>query len=118
MFRFNCGSTHEKIEIDVKCNAFSFAFFCVKAENFARMIVIFYFKKKAKAKRRFSGLKISSYSNRIGGFASVNNGVIRDCYTDIKLKFDANAAGFVFENTGKTERTVALGSVKGKTNIG
>lgn len=63
-------------------------------------------------------MKISSYSNRIGGFASQNAGVIRDCYTDIKLKYDANAAGFVFENQGKIERAVAMGTIKGKENIG
>ena len=67
---------------------------------------------------RSSDLKISSYSNRVGGFASVNAGVIRDCYTDTKLKFDCNAAGFVFENNGKTERTIAFGTIKGKENVG
>ena len=63
-------------------------------------------------------MKISSYANRIGGFASQNAGVIRDCYTEAKLKFDGNAAGFVFENQGKIERAIAMGTIKGKENIG
>ncbi len=63
-------------------------------------------------------MKISSYSNRIGGFASVNTGVINDCYSDAKVKYDSNAAGFVFENTGMISNSVAQKKTVGKENIG
>lgn len=63
-------------------------------------------------------MKISSYANRIGGFASVNTGVINDCYSDAKVKYDSNAAGFVFENTGMIGNSVAQKKTIGKENIG
>ena len=52
-------------------------------------------------------MKISSYANRVGGFASINTGVINDCYTDAVVNFKVNAAGFVFENTGMISNSVA-----------
>ena len=45
-------------------------------------------------------MKISSYSNRIGGFVAENTGIIRNCYSDAKVKHDRNVAGFVYENAG------------------
>lgn len=63
-------------------------------------------------------MKISSYSNRIGGFASLNSGVIRNCYSDAKVSHERNAAGFVYENAGSIETSVAQKRTKGKENIG
>lgn len=62
-------------------------------------------------------MKIASYSNRIGGFVSFNNGIIQDCYTDAKVKHPCNAAGFAFENSGKIEHAVAKNQTYGKENI-
>lgn len=63
-------------------------------------------------------MKISSYSNRIGGFVAVNTGTIMDCYTDAKIKHDRNAAGFVFENTGEIQRAIVQKITSGKESIG
>lgn len=63
-------------------------------------------------------MKISSYVNRIGGFAAINTGVIKDCYSDAVVKFGVNAAGFVFENTGKINNSVAQKKTVGKENVG
>ena len=63
-------------------------------------------------------MKISSYANRVGGFASINTGVINDCYTDAVVNFKVNAAGFVFENTGMISNSVAQKKTVGKENIG
>lgn len=63
-------------------------------------------------------MKISSYSNRIGGFAAINTGCIRNCYSDAKVKHDRNAAGFVFENSGEIMCSVAQKRTYGKENIG
>ncbi len=63
-------------------------------------------------------MKISSYANRIGGFAAINTGVINDCYSDAVVNFKVNAAGFVFENTGMISNSVAQKKTVGKENIG
>lgn len=63
-------------------------------------------------------MKISSYANRIGGFAAINTGVINDCYSDAVVKFSVNAAGFVFENTGMISNSAAQKKTVGKENIG
>ena len=63
-------------------------------------------------------MKVSSYANRIGGFAAINTGSISDCYSDAVVKFDINAAGFVFENTGRIINSVAQKKTIGKENIG
>lgn len=63
-------------------------------------------------------MKISSYSNRIGGFAAVNTGIIRNCYSDAKVKHDKNVAGFVFENTGEVYTSLAQKQANGKESIG
>ncbi len=63
-------------------------------------------------------MKISSYSNRIGGFVSSNTGVIRNCYSDAKVKHDRNAAGFAFENLGEIVTSLAQRRTAGKENIG
>lgn len=63
-------------------------------------------------------MKISSYSNRIGGFAAINTGYIRNCYSDAKVKHDRNVAGFVFENSGEIMCSVAQKRTYGKENIG
>ena len=63
-------------------------------------------------------MKISSYSNRIGGFAAVNTGMIKDCYSDAKIKHDRNAAGFVFENTGVIQSSLVQKRTSGKESIG
>lgn len=63
-------------------------------------------------------MKFASYSNRIGGFASVNTGEIRHCYSDAKIKHEGNVAGFVFENTGKIETSFAQKRTEGKENCG
>lgn len=46
-------------------------------------------------------MKTTVYSARIGGFVSVNSGATKDCCSDAKVKYENNAACFVFENTGK-----------------
>ena len=63
-------------------------------------------------------MKISSYSNRIGGFVAINVGTIKDCYTDAKIKHDRNIAGFVFENTGNIRHAIVQKQAIGKENIG
>lgn len=63
-------------------------------------------------------MKMAAYSNRIGGFASVNSGTIQNCYTDSKMKYESNAAGFVFENIGEIRYAVSQKMLKGKENIG
>lgn len=62
-------------------------------------------------------MKISSYSNRVGGFVSYNSGTIVDCYTDSKIKYKTNAAGFAFENSGSITRSVVQKRTFGKENI-
>ena len=63
-------------------------------------------------------MNISSYSNRIGGFVAINAGMIKDCYSDAKVKHDRNASGFVFENVGKIYTSLAQKQTTGKENIG
>lgn len=63
-------------------------------------------------------MKVSTYSDRIGGFVSVNTGNIRDCYTDSKVKYKENTAGFVYENNGNIAFSVAWKPAAGKKNIG
>lgn len=63
-------------------------------------------------------MKASSYANRIGGFAAINTGSIKDCYSDAVVKFDVNAAGFIFENSGMIINSVAQKKTIGKENIG
>ena len=63
-------------------------------------------------------MKISSYSNRIGGFAAVNTGMIKDCYSDAKMKHDRNIAGFVAENAGEISGSLVKKRTYGKENIG
>ena len=63
-------------------------------------------------------MKISSYSNRIGGFVAENTGIIRNCYSDAKVKHDRNVAGFVYENAGTIEYSVAQKRTVGKENVG
>jgi len=62
-------------------------------------------------------MKTASYLARIGGFVSVNAGIIEDCYTDAKIKYEKNASGFVFENTGEIASSIAQGKTTGKENI-
>ena len=62
-------------------------------------------------------MKVASYSNRIGGFVSSNAGIIKDCYTDAKVKYPCNAAGFAFENTGEIEHSISKSRTYGKENI-
>ncbi len=63
-------------------------------------------------------MKISSYSNRIGGFVSLNTGTIKDSYSDAKVKYRSNAAGFVFENVGNISCSFAQKFTLGKENLG
>ena len=63
-------------------------------------------------------MKASSYANRIGGFAAINTGSIKDCYSDAVVKFDVNAAGLIFENSGMIINSVAQKKTIGKENIG
>ena len=63
-------------------------------------------------------MKFSAYSNRIGGFAAVNTGTIKNCYSDSKTKHDANVAGFVFENAGTVSSSFAQKRTHGKENYG
>ena len=63
-------------------------------------------------------MKFSAYSNRIGGFASVNTGTIKNCYSDAKTKHDTNLSGFVFENTGTVSCSFAQKRTQGKENYG
>lgn len=63
-------------------------------------------------------MKYSAYSNRIGGFASVNQGTIQDCYSDAKVKHDQNVAGFVYENMGTVQSAIVQKRTYGKTNVG
>ena len=63
-------------------------------------------------------MKYSSYSNRIGGFVCTNAGVIRDSYSDAKVKHDKNVAGFAYENTGEILKAVAQKRASGKSSVG
>ena len=62
-------------------------------------------------------MKMSVYANRIGGFTSVNQGEIRDCFTDAKVKHAAQVAGFACENSGEIGHAVAQGKTAGKENV-
>ena len=62
-------------------------------------------------------MKMSVYANRIGGFTSVNQGEIRDCFTDAKVKHAAQVAGFAYENSGEIGHAVAQGKTAGKENV-
>lgn len=62
-------------------------------------------------------MKMSSYSNRIGGFVSMNQGTVRHCFTDATVKHRANVAGFAYENSGSMEFSVVQGKTSGKENV-
>lgn len=62
-------------------------------------------------------MKTIHYTNRTAGFVALNQGTIRNCYVDAKVKHRANVAGFVFENSGNIFQCLAQGKTTGKENV-
>ena len=62
-------------------------------------------------------MKGNHYTSRTAGFVALNQGSIRNCYADAKVKNRANVAGFVCESGGSIVQCLAQGKTVGKENV-
>ena len=57
-------------------------------------------------------------NGRVAGFVAVNKGTVEGCATNVLFREKSGGAGFVFENQGKINSSVAIRCVKGKNGKG
>ena len=56
--------------------------------------------------------------NDIGGFASMNSGIITNCYSRGSITGDRSLGGFIFSNDGTITNCYSTGAVSGNPSIG